>query len=71
MRRIQIDGDGDLRCWRCGSRNFALKRTKKGCLAFGLLSSKKTRCLGCGAFSQRGRPKTYKRKGAGPDATGP
>jgi DNA-directed RNA polymerase subunit RPC12/RpoP len=59
MKRIQIDAEGNLRCWHCGSRNFVQKRTKKGCLTLGLASAKKAKCQGCGAFNRRGRPAPF------------
>lgn len=54
MRRVRVDGDGELRCWHCGGRSFRDRRTLKGAVAFGFLASKKLKCHVCGQWNQGG-----------------
>lgn len=69
MRRAQIDTDGNLHCWRCGSTAFVQKRSLVGKVGFGLLAPKHTKCMACGTFSKRGKPTPYTRATGQPAPT--
>ena len=74
MKDVRIDRDGELRCWKCGSKNFENKRTFRakaiggvaGVATLGLagaaapaVTKKKLRCQACGEYNQIGNAKPY------------
>ncbi len=63
MHDVQIDSDGDLRCWKCGGKNFKSKRTLRSKLFVGvgaLVTKKKLKCESCGEWNDTGDAKPYK-----------
>ena len=36
VKNIRVDESGDLRCWKCGSKEFALKRTLRSKVVLGV-----------------------------------
>lgn len=70
VRDIQIDSQGCNRCWSCGGKNFTQGRTTMAKVTVGvgaLLTKKKLRCTGCGAWNDVGNAKPFNR----PDAATP
>lgn len=54
MKDVRIDEAGDLRCWKCGSKQFRV--------AFGvgaLLTKKKLKCQVCGQYNDAGNAKPW------------
>lgn len=67
MKDVRIDQAGGLRCWNCGSKQFAEQRTLRSKVAFGvgaLLTKKKLKCVVCGEYNDTGNAKPWQ----GPDA---
>ena len=85
MKDVRIDSNGDMRCWNCGSRGFAEKRTFRskamgaagGVVTLGvaaaatpLLTKKKLRCQACGKYNDVGSAKAWEEESA-PTASQP
>lgn len=85
VNNIQVDDDGELRCWSCGGRHFTEKRTFRakaigvtaamttvGIAAAGILGTKKKlRCKLCGVYNDVGSADPYVPKRAKPSARQP
>lgn len=68
MHNVLVDGDGELRCWNCGSRSFTEKRTFRAkaigvaaaplvggiSLVAPLGTKKKLKCKACGKYNDVG-----------------
>lgn len=49
MKKVVVDEEGDVRCPKCGAKNFVGKRTIKGAIVGGFVfAPKRAKCLGCG-----------------------
>src|SRR4051794_16088470 len=62
MRNVRVDENGEFRCWKCGGKNFTLKRTFRSKVLVGvgaLLTKKKLKCHTCGEFNDTGSAKPY------------
>ncbi|GAB40968.1 hypothetical protein [Gordonia sputi] len=74
MKDIQVDADGNFRCWSCGGRNFSEKRTRRAKIigltagvatvgvagaAAPLVAKKRLYCQGCGEYSKMGNAQPY------------
>jgi Zn finger protein HypA/HybF involved in hydrogenase expression len=62
MRDILIDQTGQLRCPKCGGRNFDAQRSLKAKVMFGvgaLLAPKRLKCLNCGEMSKGGNAQPW------------
>lgn len=67
MKDVRMDGNGDLRCWNCGSKGFKSKRTLRSKALVGvgaLITKKKLKCETCGEYNDTGNAKPYN----GPEA---
>lgn len=67
VKDIRVDTDGNLRCWKCGGKNFTEKRSfaAKAMVGIGaLLTKKKLKCQTCGVYNRPGHAKPYKDKHA-------
>lgn len=67
MKNVQIDANGQLHCWKCGSMGFTEKRTFRaktlGVASVGvgaLLAKKKLRCQACGSYNDVGSAGRFK-----------
>lgn len=61
MKNIQVDADGEMRCWNCGGKHFQDRRTARahvvGYATVGvgaLATKKKLRCKLCGKYNDTG-----------------
>lgn len=74
MKQVCIDESGELRCWKCGSKNLETRRTSGGkffgaavgIVALGplgaagaLAAKKRIRCQGCGQYNETGNPQKW------------
>ena len=62
MQDIRIDDEGNLRCFKCGGKNFDNKRTLGSKVALGvgaLMTHKKMKCLACGEYNDTGSAKPF------------
>lgn len=73
MKDIQVDQQGQQRCWNCGGRQFTHKRTFRskaigvtagiatvGVAALGTLATaKKLKCQRCGEYNKTGSAESY------------
>ncbi|MCH5645167.1 hypothetical protein [Gordonia sp. ABSL49_1] len=83
MKDIQLDSDGNFRCWNCGGKNFSEKRTRRSKVigvgagvaltplaAAGILAAKKRLyCQGCGEYNKMGDAQPYTPAPDSPTAT--
>lgn len=63
MKNAQMDSNGALRCWSCGSTALLAKRTGRSKVAFGvaaLAAKKKLKCQACGSYNDTGSADTYR-----------
>ena len=54
MKNAGFTDDGEMRCWKCGSQSFKMKRTGRSKLGMGvgaLMTKKKAKCLKCGKYN--------------------
>lgn len=80
MKDIQLDSDGNFRCWNCGGRNFSEKRTRRSKVvgagagvvvapvaAVGILAAKKRLwCQACAEYNKMGNAQPYTPRTAAP-----
>lgn len=66
MKNVKVDQEGNLRCWKCGGKQFLAKRTGRahviGYLTVGvgaLATKKKLKCQQCGEYNQVGNAEPY------------
>jgi hypothetical protein len=62
MKDVQVDKDGEFRCWNCGQENFLEKRTLRSKAMIGvgaLLTKKKLKCQTCGEYNDTGSAKPF------------
>jgi len=71
MKDIRIDANGELRCWKCGSKELLDRRTTRahvvGFVTVGvgaLATRKKLRCKACGEYNQTGNAQPLEPKPA-------
>ena len=75
MKNIQVDSDGEMRCWNCGGKHFQDRRTTRAHLigyttvGIGALATKKKlRCKLCGKYNDTGSADPYTGASATPTA---
>ena len=64
---MRVDGDGELRCWNCGSKGLIAKRTFRSKMLVGvgaLLTKKKLKCQTCDEYNDTGNADPF----TGPEA---
>ena len=66
MHNIRVDTEGNLRCAKCGGKNFHGRRTARahviGFVSVGigaLATNKKLRCQTCGAYNKQGNAQPW------------
>lgn len=62
MKNVQVDSQGELHCWNCGSSAFTNKRTfrSKALVGVGALATKKKlQCQVCGKYNDVGTADRY------------
>ena len=81
MEDVRVDSEGNLRCWKCGGKNFREKRTGRSKVvgtvsaltvvgvvvgAAGVLATKKKLyCIQCGEYNQVGNAKPFEGQSGG------
>jgi DNA-directed RNA polymerase subunit RPC12/RpoP len=62
MKNVRVDGDGEFRCWNCGSKGLLAKRTFRSKVLVGvgtMLTKKKLKCQTCGEYNDTGNAQPF------------